>query len=152
MNKYIVTAMLAGLLSGCDAFQSSSQTLQQTDKTGLERETDPAVIVAGASLYQRHCAACHGDNAEGDADWRQRDAEGKFPPPPLNGAGHAWHHSTQRLVEMVAEGTEPQGKMPGWQGKLSQKEIESIVAWLQAQWSDLVYDTWRERQQAKLKR
>jgi len=152
MNKYLVTALLAGLLSGCDELQNSSRALLATDKMGLERVTDPAVIVAGASLYQRHCVECHGDNAEGNADWRQRDADGKFPPPPLNGAGHAWHHSTQKLVEMVAEGNEPLGNMPGWQGRLSQKEMESIVAWLQAQWPDLVYDTWRERQLAKLKR
>ena len=150
MNKYIVTAIVASLLSGCDVIQGLSP--QQADRAELARVTDPAVIVAGASLYQRHCAECHGKNAEGDASWRQRDADGKYPPPPLNGRGHAWHHSKQRLIEMIAEGSGPRGAMPAWQGKLSQKEMESIVAWLQAQWPDMIYDAWYERQQAKLKR
>lgn len=149
MNKYIVTVMLASVLSGCDVFQGSS--LQQAEEAGLVRVTDPAVIVAGASLYQRHCAECHGDNAEGDADWRQRNDEGKYPPPPLNGRGHAWHHSKQRLVEMIAEGSGPGGNMPAWEGKLNHGEMESVIAWLQAQWPDMIYDVWQERQLVKLK-
>jgi len=155
MNRYIVTVMFASLLSGCDAFQEQSLQQQIVDQQAgmaeLARVTDPAVIVAGASLYQRHCAECHGMDAEGDANWRQRNADGNYPPPPLNGQGHAWHHSKQRLIEMIAEGSGPRGDMPAWEGKLSGSEMESIVAWLQAQWPDMVYDVWHERQQAKLK-
>ena len=132
--------MLVSLLSGCDAFQGSSP--QQADEAELVRVTAPAVIVAGASLYQRHCAGCHGENAEGDPDWRQRNADGKYPPPPLNGQGHAWHHSKQWLVEMIAEGSEPEGNMPAWEGRLDQSEMESIVAWFQAQWPDMIFDAW----------
>jgi len=151
MGKYIVAIIVTGLLLGCD----SSQPLPTVDKQGagasLARVTDPAIIVAGASLYQRHCAECHGDDAEGDAGWRQRDSDGFFPPPPLNGSGHAWHHSRGWLTQLINDGTRPRGKMPGWEDKLSQKEIASIVAWIQAQWPDKVYELWHEQQLAGLK-
>ncbi len=156
MCKYIVAFMVAGLLLGCDSFQGLASEVQLVDrkdgKAALARVTDPALIVAGASLYQRHCAECHGDNGEGNADWRQRGSDGYFLPPPLNGTGHAWHHSRDWLVQLISDGTEPGGKMPGWRDKLSQQEIKSIVAWLQAQWPDKVYELWYEKQLAKLKK
>ncbi len=154
MGQYLVVVMVVSLLFGCDAFQGFASEVQIVDRKGekeeLARVTDPAVIVAGASLYQRHCAECHGDNAEGNTAWRQRDADGYFLPPPLNGTGHAWHHSRDWVVQFISEGTGPGGKMPGWGGKLSQQEIKSIVAWLQAQWPDEVYELWYEKQLAKL--
>ncbi|MGB0508267.1 MAG: c-type cytochrome, partial [Pikeienuella sp.] len=36
----------------------------------------------GASLYREHCATCHGDNLEGDPDWRTQNPDGSFRAPP----------------------------------------------------------------------
>ncbi|MCG6872392.1 MAG: cytochrome c, partial [Gammaproteobacteria bacterium] len=30
----------------------------------------------GAGLFQRYCARCHGEQAQGAPDWHQRDAGG----------------------------------------------------------------------------
>lgn len=158
MNKYLVAVLFAGILSGCDLSQppmSMLQTVNAGDREiDLTRITDPALIVVGASLYQRNCASCHGDKAEGNPGWRAPDGGAFFPPPALNGkgSGHAWHHSREWFAEHIGNGSGPQGKMPGWKDKFSQREIESIVAWIQAQWPDEVYHAWYKDQQAKLKR
>jgi mono/diheme cytochrome c family protein len=112
------------------------------------RKIDTQQLVLGERLYQANCASCHGVQAEGDPNWRQRDSSGHFPPPPLNGSGHAWHHSTEVLTEVITRGR-PNGEsnMPAWKGKLSEAEIAAIVAWFQSQWPQPVYDAWYEMQQ-----
>jgi mono/diheme cytochrome c family protein len=113
----------------------------------VERAIDTAQVARGKALFAQHCAHCHGDNAQGDPDWRQRHPDGTFPPPPLDGSGHAWHHSRDWLNEVIVSGTEPQGRMPAWGGKLNDQEIDDIIAWFQSLWPDEVYATWREMEQ-----
>ena len=71
----------------------------------VQRIDDPVLLARGQALFQQHCAACHGDKAQGTvANWQQRDASGKLPPPPLNGTAHAWHHSINGLARTIREG------------------------------------------------
>ncbi len=108
-------------------------------------------LVLGKNLYQQHCASCHGANAAGAVNWRQRDAHGKFPPPPLNGTGHTWHHPTAILKELILDGTaKTGGNMPAWRGKLSEQEVEAILSWLQTLWPQQSYDAWREVERRSL--
>lgn len=107
------------------------------------RSQDFAQVMRGAKLYQANCAQCHGREGEGASSWRQRSADGKFPPPPLNGTGHAWHHPRKMLHHVIKNGSPGgQGNMPAWGGKLSDEEIEDIIAWFQSRWSDEVYTAW----------
>ncbi len=116
--------------------------------TTPSRDRDSEQILIGASIYQQHCAACHGENGEGDPEWRVRNADGSFPPPPLNGSGHSWHHSTPWLEAMILNGSQVgQGKMPAWKGKLNKQEIAAVVVWFQSQWPDRVYAAWFDMQQ-----
>lgn len=113
-----------------------------------ERNIDARIYTQGQRLYRQHCAQCHGKHAEGDANWRQRDAEGAFPPPPLNGTGHTWHHPKHVLVEIIKNGTAASGgKMPAWKDKLSDAEIHAILSWISAQWPDEIYQAWYTNQQ-----
>ena len=101
---------------------------------------------AGAPLYQEHCAVCHKENAEGTENWRQRDANGNFPPPPLNGTAHTWHHPLDILRMVVRNGGAPVGGvMPGFGQKLDAVQVDAILAWVQSHWSDDIYSMWRER-------
>ena len=103
-------------------------------------------VAAGAVLYKTHCASCHKENTEGTAEWRKRDANGKLPPPPLNGTAHTWHHSLDVLRTVVKRGGEPVGgSMPPFAEKLDRDEIDAILAWVQTHWSDEIYRLWRER-------
>jgi len=85
--------------------------------------------------------------AQGAPFWRQRNPDGTFPPPPLDSSGHAWHHSHEWLHEVIITGTEPQGHMPVWGGKLNDQEIDDIIAWFQSLWTDEVYAAWWEMEQ-----
>lgn len=109
--------------------------------TGLavERWFKPEHAAAGHPLYQHHCASCHGIHGQGGPDWPRPTADGAYPPPPLNGTGHAWHHPLKDLYATIMRG---QGKMPAWEGKLERAEVLAIIAWFQSQWTDEIYNAW----------
>ena len=102
----------------------------------------------GNLLYQTHCAGCHQADASGTSNWRQPDAEGRYPPPPLNGTAHTWHHPLTVLRRTVRIGGVPLGgSMPAFADILNAQEIDDILAWLQSHWSDRIYAVWHERDQ-----
>ncbi|MDH5356123.1 MAG: thioredoxin fold domain-containing protein [Gammaproteobacteria bacterium] len=103
-------------------------------------------VKRGEVLFKQNCAACHGQNAEKTIDWKKTDANGKYPPPPLNGTAHAWHHSLELLKSTIREGGKKLGGvMPAFEGKLSDTEIDQLVAYFQSKWPDDVYQKWAER-------
>lgn len=136
------------LLGACDSGPAPavSSTMPGAPTGNLVRkEVDPARLAWGRQLYRQHCAVCHRENAEGDPNWRRRDADGMWPPPALNGTAHAWHHPLDDLRRMIREGSPPgQGRMPAWKGKLSDAQIDVIILWLQSLWPDEVYVAWWE--------
>ena len=138
--KNIMIALLVLSLIACS---ESGGDISVGGGDSVSRQMDFAQVSQGARLFQKNCAECHGSDAQGDANWRQRDADGMFPPPPLNGTGHAWHHPREVLYEVIANGS-PQGmgKMPAWRDKLSDEEIKAIIAWFQSKWPDQVYSAW----------
>ena len=95
---------------------------------------------------------CHGAEGRGQAgDWRVRDADGHYPPPPLDDSAHAWHHPTAVLLEVIREGSpQGQGKMPAWKGKLTEQEMQDVVAYIKSLWSDPVYRLWSKMEQQSL--
>ncbi|VAW94839.1 Cytochrome c family protein [hydrothermal vent metagenome] len=107
----------------------------------------------GKALFQKNCAVCHGNDAQGASDWRKRDKDGKFPPPALDGTAHAWHHPQQALMYTIKNGTMAiGGTMPAWRDKLSDEEIESIILWFQAKWPEQLFQAWVKRDQESRKR
>lgn len=107
------------------------------------RERDLAKVMHGRKLFLQNCASCHGSQAEGAPQWSTPGADGKYPPPPLNGTAHTWHHATPVLKRTITEGTIGiGGKMPPWGGKLSDEDMDAIIAWFQSLWPDEIYDTW----------
>ena len=103
-------------------------------------------VAQGEPLYQTHCASCHGPESAATPNWREADENGKYPPPPLNGTAHAWHHPMSLLVKTVMTGGIPLGgQMPPFEAVLQEQEIRSILAWIQTHWSDEIYQNWIER-------
>ncbi len=110
------------------------------------REYDPKVLSHGQQMFQSHCAICHGMQAQGTVeDWTQKDQDGRYPPPPLNGTAHTWHHSVTSLVRTIKNGTQViGGSMPAWKDELSDEEILSIILWLSSLWPEEIYQAWMQ--------
>lgn len=153
LKLQILASLLAGLaLTGCEEAPSGSAGRASADEAPLDRKLDPAQVARGQAIYSKHCMECHGAEGKGQpGDWRVRDAEGHFPPPPLDDSAHAWHHPTAVLLEVIRDGSpQGQGKMPAWQGKLSEQEMRDVVAYIKSLWSDPVYRLWSKMEQQSL--
>jgi mono/diheme cytochrome c family protein len=132
------------LLAGCEPSNSPASG------NSLSRWYTPAQAEQGKVLFQANCAVCHGVNAEGTADWFKLDANGKFPPPPLDGSAHAWHHPLADLQRVVKEGGAPfGGTMPAFGTTLDDEEIRSAIAYFQQQWPDDIYERWTKIDNAR---
>jgi mono/diheme cytochrome c family protein len=105
----------------------------ETRKLGAEK------IKRGEEVYQKNCASCHGPNGEATPGWRTPGPDGRYPPPPLDGSAHAWHHSTETLEKMIREGGPG---MPAWNGKLTDQQIDDVIVWIKSLWPDEIYDIW----------
>lgn len=113
----------------------------------LEPAVSLAALNRGAGLYQEHCAQCHGPEAQGHPDW---ETPGVVAAPPLNGTGNDWKRTRAQLVAAIRDGAKRDGQpvMPAWKGRLSDGEIDDIIAWFQALWPPEVYSQWRRQQQS----
>ena len=147
----MIAAML--LLVACreEAPAAPSPTATQTPSAEF-RVQDFAAIARGASLYAENCARCHGEQAQGDPNWRSLGEDGRFRPPPLNGSGHAWHHPYAQLKQTIKQGGPVgQSSMPAFADTLSDRQIDDIIAWFQSKWPDEIYDAWSERNEQATK-
>ncbi len=101
-------------------------------------------VVSGEALYQTHCAACHAADGSATAEWRTPDADGNYPPPPLNGIAHTWHHPLEVLDNTIANGGIAfGGVMPGFAEALSSDDRMAIIAWFQSLWPNDIYERWQ---------
>ena len=110
----------------------------------INRGYDPQLLSRGETAFQENCAVCHGQRAEGTVkEWQKRDDQGRYPPPPLNGTAHTWHHPIGSLFHTIQNGTlSIGGSMPPWKDKLTDEEIFSVIIWLTSLWPDEIYAAW----------
>lgn len=158
-NVSIVVVLLAALaLGACDKtpepapVQTREAVAGSSDVAPLDRDLDPAQVARGQAVYTQHCVECHGVEGKGlPGDWRVRDAEGKYPPPPLDDSAHVWHHPTTVLLEAIRDGSpQGEGNMPAWKDKLSEQEMHDVVAYIKSLWSDQVYRLWLKMEEQSL--
>lgn len=100
----------------------------------------------GLEIYQNNCASCHGKAGASVPNWRELQANGTYPPPPLNGSAHSWHHPMPFLKYQISQGGMANGGyMPAFGAALSAQEIEDVIAGFQSFWSDEIYQVWATR-------
>jgi mono/diheme cytochrome c family protein len=147
ISRIATAAFALLLLSACD--QPPFASLGDTPP---DRYADSKQIARGKAVYEANCRVCHGTAGMGPpGDWRIRDADGRFPPPPLDDSAHAWHHPAADLLEVVREGSPGgQGNMPAWKGKLSEAQMQGVVAYIKSLWSDEVYRLWWKMERQSL--
>lgn len=109
-------------------------------RTSLEAD-DLAVVSAGEKVYQENCASCHGDQLEGQPNWRLRDANGYLPAPPHDDIGHTWHHADDLLFEITKYGPAKvigdatyKTLMPAYQYLLTDQEIVAVLSYIKNSW------------------
>lgn len=107
------------------------------------RRVPPATTLAlGRSIYQAHCAECHGAKLEGQPNWQQPLPSGRLPAPPHDASGHTWHHSDRLLFDITKRGTAAvvgggyESDMPGFDGVLSDPEIGAVLGYIKSTWPE----------------
>ena len=100
----------------------------------------------GKQLYETNCSACHGVNLAGVDNWKEGvDSDGQRLPPPLNGTGHAWHHSDKLLHGIIKNGIgfyvkDYKGKMNGFGEVLNDEQIDLVLGYIKSYWKKDLYE------------
>jgi mono/diheme cytochrome c family protein len=101
---------------------------------------DAAGISQGQTIYQTHCAACHGVNLEGQPDWQTPNEDGSFRAPPHDATGHTWHHSDAVLLEAIRLGGARvpanlgASAMPAFAGVITEIEMTAVLTYIKSTW------------------
>lgn len=135
----LISALGILLVGGIIVYLTSPVNKAKADIT--LKHKDPAVVTLGKAVYAKNCASCHGVALEGQANWRQRDADGYLPAPPHDETGHTWHHPDSYLFLMTKYGIEEligktyPNNMPAYKDKLSDEEILAALSYIKSTWS-----------------
>lgn len=135
----LLPMVLVILLLGAAIPAGAGEALDDLDVT-LEPDNQ-AIVHVGRSVYQSHCASCHGKQLEGQANWRQRLDNGMLPAPPHDKSGHTWHHADDLLFEITKYGmarvvNDPNylTMMPLFEPVLEDREIIAVLSYIKSTW------------------
>ncbi|WP_415309016.1 cytochrome c [Candidatus Pelagibacter sp. Uisw_099_02] len=103
------------------------------------------MIARGKIIYENNCVSCHQVNLVGAENWKDLDEDGHRKAPPLNGAGHTWHHDDATLHNIIKYGLAKlvknyEGKMIGFGDKINDKQIDSVLSYIKSHWDDEIYE------------
>lgn len=139
----LLVAAAVVLVSACEQRQAATPPAPASAPAGPALVPSLAQLERGARLFQEHCAQCHGPEAQGHPDWA---TPGVIAAPPLDGSGNEWKRSRAAMAQVILNGAERDGVpvMPAWAGRLSEAEVDDIIAWYQALWPPEVYARWQQ--------
>ncbi len=122
----LLIACGAALLSSCSGSFSAAEQAQ---------------IEAGRQIYLTHCAACHGQDLEGQPDWQEPNPDGTFKAPPHDASGHTWHHDDATILDRIRGGAAalPEklqwiSNMPAYEEILTEEEIQALLVYIKSSW------------------
>lgn len=111
-------------------------------------------IEGGRAVYVAKCATCHGANLEGQPNWQSPNEDSTYPAPPHDETGHTWHHGDTMLLDYIRRGGQAvlddmgvafSSGMPGFGDKLTEDDIEAVLAYIQSTWPDRIRADQAER-------
>ena len=121
-------AVLVPLIVVSLGFVACSNATAPTSIPQVEEPVSSTDIKSsGAQLYAAQCQSCHGN----------REGVGATGIAPLhNETGHTWHHPDTQLREWIMNGKLGFGQMPAFQDRLSESEVDVILAFIKTLWTD----------------
>ena len=112
-----------------------------TGDGSLLKPDDQALVTLGSQIYLDNCASCHGENLQGQPNWKSPGEDGMLPAPPHDESGHTWHHTDELLFELTKFGfakisglSDHKSNMPIYQDILSDKEIIAALSYIKSSW------------------
>ena len=148
-GKWFCLILLLGLLSACSEDKKKPTAVEQgqAPQQSSDARFKPATISRGDLIYQENCAQCHGPEAQGHPDWRHAKQQGYAAAPPLDGTGPVAKMKKSEIVAVIKNGVKYNGQpvMPGWNGRVSEQDIDDVITWFQALWPSDVYASWQRR-------
>lgn len=134
----ILIAFLFGF-SGCESEKEKQPIFTIKGRWFTKQQFD-----LGQQVYTENCSRCHGQYGEGIVEnWKKPNPDGSFPPPPLNGTAHTWHHPFSILMKTINEGGAPVGgNMPAFADSIAEEEKIAVIAYFQSLWDDQTYRRW----------
>ena len=133
------------LMVGCaNTAETTTVDSQVDDESSSLPELSPDEIAVGALVYGNNCASCHGENLEGEADWKQQNEDNSFRSPPHSADGHTWHHADSVLIEAINEGgaryeeldVGVASNMPAFAATLTDEEVTAVLNYIKSTWPD----------------
>lgn len=131
---------LTSLLTACATIGGNSVIINETAVPPVPT-LDAQQVTLGETLYVQNCASCHGDNLEGQPEWKKPLADGSLPAPPHNDSGHTWHHPDSLLLDIILRGgaavyNSPaiNSKMPAFGDKLTPNEARAVLSYIKSYW------------------
>jgi mono/diheme cytochrome c family protein len=119
----LILFSLLSMLAAVTASQGNPQAAQVKNPVAATPES----ISEGKTLYQRHCASCHGSNAEGGA------GNDLIPAAP-DLTGKAWKHGSSdgEIFSSIKNGVPPELNMIPFGDQLKDTDIWSVVNYLRS--------------------
>lgn len=115
-KNFLTSAFLAfGFWSSIFGFGNVSAIKTENVSTSNSKQS-------GSELYARHCASCHGTEGRGETEKGR-----EFDVPNIADAKWQKRHSNAKISKKIQKGG---GGMPAFAKKLSQAEINSLVAYV----------------------
>jgi mono/diheme cytochrome c family protein len=132
---YATTLILLAAIIGGSALARQGVQNPEAAKLANPVAVTPESLGVGKGAYDTNCAACHGNMAQGAAKAGIAISiiaeQGGKQPPDLTDA-QSDHGSTDGEIFSVIKKGVPPTMMAGWEGRLSDTEIWSIVNYLRA--------------------
>ena len=142
--KFVLGLILALFIVGCSSETKKPKNNPEPISFKQGRWYTEFQFSEGKTVFGANCAQCHGNAGQGLVeDWKTPNPDGTFPPPPLNGTAHSWHHSTEILMQTINDGGAPLGgNMPAFVEGLTEEEKLAVIAFFQNFWDDETYANW----------
>ena len=123
MDVLLIVWSLLSLFSGVTTGQGNPDAARVKNPV----TATPESISEGKTLYQRHCASCHGSNAEGGA------GNDLIPAAP-DLTGKAWKHGSSdgEIFSSIKNGVPPELNMIPFGDQLKDTDIWNVVNYLRS--------------------